>query len=237
MKLRTLVLGSVASLSLLGALSIPSLAQDANNPPQYSSPQERQQTQQLNGQAADGTTATPEQLNGQAPMNSQAPTGSAAQAQYDAQQSQYQQQQQQYNDQQQRYHAEHRAYENEARKYDVREYAWSDYPHRVYAYRYGDDRGLSRLYLIADPQKQLWQAPVEGPNGEWVGKVRNIETGVDSRPNRIEISLNRRVSVWVPAGDFRFDASDRILFTDLTRDQLWDMPGATVESAGAYYAP
>lgn len=235
MRMRTLVLGSAASLLLAGV----AFAQSDMNPPQVSTPAEKAQTQQLNSQAADGTTATPAQLNGNqgdgsAAMN-QAQSGSAAQAQYDQQQQQYNNQQQQYQADKARYHEDRAHYDRELRRYDVREYAW-EYPHRVYAYHYGDTPDLQRLYLIAQPQVQLHDISIEGPNGEWVGRVRNVQTGEDQRPFRIEVALNRRVSVWVPAGDFRLDADDHILFTDLTREQLWYMPGATVES-NAYYAP
>jgi len=233
MRMRTLVLGSAASLVV--AFASPSFAQYAGNPPQVSTPAERQQTQQLNDQAADGTTATPSQLNGQASMDAAPQTGAAADAQYQQNQAQYQQQQQQYQNDKARYDREHARYNAQIRQYDVREYAF-DYPHRHYVYHYTEDRDVTRLYLLADPQTQLHQLPILGPNGEWVGRVRNIQTGEDQRPFRIEVALNRRVSVWVPAGDFRFDSRDDILFTDLTRDQLWDMPGATVES-NAYYAP
>ncbi len=245
MKMRTLVLGSAAGISLVGALAFasPSFAQYDGNPPQVSTPAERQQTQQLNGQAADGTTATPSQLNGQAPRDGNAQTGTAAQAQYDAQNAQYQQQQQDYLDKRQQYDRdrakygeEHARYEHDLHRYDVRADVWTDYPRRTFSYRYGDRDGLQRLYLIQSPQEQLWNTAVEDPSGEWVGKVRNIDTGIDGRPFRIEVALNRRVSVWVPAGDFRFDPVDHVLFTDLNRSQLWDMPGATVES-NAYYAP
>ena len=50
------------------------------------------------------------------------------------------------------------------------------------------------------------------------------------RPRRVEIALNRVVSVWVTPGHFRYDPDERVLFTDLNRDELWMMPGATVES-------
>ncbi|HTQ14575.1 MAG TPA: hypothetical protein VMH86_11930 [Rhizomicrobium sp.] len=231
--MRALVLGSAASLSLAGALAIatPSFAQYEGNPPQVSTPAEKQETQQLNDQATQGTTANPAALNGDA----SAPRQSPQQTQYDSDSDRYRQQQQQYRQDQDRYRDEHARYEQEIRHYDVREYAW-DYPHRVYVYRYGDTPDLQRLYLIAQPEQQLADLPIEGPGGNWVGRVRNVETGVDGRPFRIEVALNRRVSVWVPSGDFRFDPDERILFTDMTRDQLWDMPGATVEST-AYYAP
>ncbi|MGH6872982.1 MAG: hypothetical protein ACREHE_15915 [Rhizomicrobium sp.] len=233
MRMRTLVLGSAAGLSLIGALTIatPSFAQDAGNPPQVSTPSEKQETRQLNDQGTDGTTANPAQLNG----NASAPSASPSQVQYDQNKQRYDQQQDQYRHDQDRYRNEHARYDRENRRYDVREYAW-DYPHRVYVYHYADTPDLQRLYLIAQPEQQLASVPIEGPNGQWVGRVRNIETGVDGRPFRVEVALNRRVSVWVPAGDFRYDPEDRILFTDMNRDQLWDMPGATVES-NAYYAP
>jgi len=114
------------------------------------------------------------------------------------------------------------------RQYDVVRYDWTDYPH-VYVYRYAAPN-LQRLYLIADPTHQLTQVPIEGPSGRFVGKVRNVETGVDGRPQRVEVALNRVVSVWVSPAHFRYDPDARVLFTDMTHDQLWTMPGATVES-------
>jgi hypothetical protein len=113
------------------------------------------------------------------------------------------------------------------RAYDRAVYDWQ-YPAAI-SYEYDGDH-LRRLYLIADPTAQLHQLPIEDPEGRWVGRVRNVETAPDGRPARIEVALNRRVSVWVSPGNFRYDARDGILFTDLSRSQLWQMPGATVES-------
>jgi hypothetical protein len=230
MKLRTLVLGSAASLSLALACAAPSFAQSDMNPPQVSTPAEQQQTQQLNAQGTDGTTASPAQLNG-----GDASPNSPSQATSDAQQQQYQQQQQQYQSQQAQYQDQRARYDRDIHRYDTAQYYFTDYPHRVYAYRYDDDANLRRLYLIADPTHQLAQAPVEGPDGQWVGKVRNVETGVDGRPSRVEIALNRRVSVWVQPGNLRFDAEDHIVFTSLTRADLWQLPGATYSSDTAYH--
>ncbi|HEX4158201.1 MAG TPA: hypothetical protein VHY79_06975 [Rhizomicrobium sp.] len=163
-----------------------------------------------------------------APVGDEAGPPSGPQAQYEDQQQQYQQQLQRYGNQQQRYQYDRQRYVQDARAYDLAQYAWS-YPAPV-EYRY-DEGGLQPLYLIAEPSQQLWQVPVSGPGGRWVGRVRNVETAPDGRPLRIEIALNRRVSVWVRPGDLRFDPDDRVLYTDLTRDQLWDMPGATIESS------
>jgi len=150
-------------------------------------------------------------------------------SQYDAQQQQYQGQMQQYRDQQDRYRYDRDRYMRNLRDYDIAQYEWS-YP-APYVYHYGTGNGLRQLYLIAEPSQQLSQAPVEGPGGRWVGRVRNVEIGPDGRPFRVEVALNRRVSVWVSPGDLRFDPAEGILYTDLSRGELWSMPGATIESA------
>jgi hypothetical protein len=136
---------------------------------------------------------------------------------------------QQYRDQQQRYSYDREHYMRNLRDYDVAQYEWR-YP-APYAYHYGSGYGLRPLYLIAEPSQQLSQAPVEGPGGRWVGRVRNVDIGPDGRPVRVEIALNRRVSVWVSPGDLRFDPADGILYTDLSRGEMWSMPGATIESS------
>ena len=228
------------------------------NSPQYSSPAAKQETKDLNQQGVDGTTASPAVLNGEAPAAKATPSQSGyvgpapeqappqttpqssiavpmkvaqadPQQQYQDQQQQYQSQQQQYQDQQRQYQDAQHNYHRNLREYDQARWNYVDYPH-AYAYEYDDSPHLQRLYLIAEPSQQLFNAPVEGPNGDWVGHVRNIETGEDGRPRRIEIALNRRVSVWASPGDFRYDPVDHVLFTHMTRDQFWDLPGATVES-------
>ena len=268
MKITTRLRGSAAVCALAGALAFASVsavaqpAQGYDNGPQYSTPAEQQQTEQLNQQATDGTTQPPAVLNGQPgsegpyaqqqaqyggnpgygaqpqqdeggpygpqPQPYQGAAPSAQQQQYDAQMQQYGQQQQQYQDQRQRYSSDAAQYRGNLRAYDRTMYDWS-YPAPI-GYEYGDNHGLRRLYLIADPSQQLSQMPVEGPNGAWVGRVRNVEIAPDGRAGRVEIALNRRVSVWVQPSDLRFDAEDHVVFTDLSREDLWRMPGATVES-------
>jgi hypothetical protein len=88
MKTRTLIVGSVAGLSLAGVLlASPSFAQDANNPPQYSSPEEKAKTQRLNTQAVSGTKASPASLNGE-PADSNRPSAQPVQDQQTQQQTQ-----------------------------------------------------------------------------------------------------------------------------------------------------
>lgn len=246
MTIRTAILSGAAALVLssLGAVAQNDYSRYGGGPP-VSTPGEMQQTQDLNAQGINGTTSSPAELNGAAPSYSggaqyngppqdeNAPVGDEAapptslQDQYNEQQQQYQQQLQHYGNQRQNYQNERRRYARDLRDYDLAQYAWS-YPAPV-VYHYDDD-GLQPLYLMAEPSQQLWRVPVAGPGGRWVGRVRNVETAPDGRPARVEIALNRRVSVWVRPGDLRFDPDEGVLYTDLTRDELWEMPGATIES-------
>jgi hypothetical protein len=217
MKIQSLVLGGVASIALIGAFATPSFAQYSGNPPQVSTPAEQQQTQQLNQQSQDGTNAAPAALNGQAAPGTQ----SDSQMQYNEQQQQYQQQQQQYQDQQAQYQNQRAHYIHDLRRYDVAQYEWTDYPH-AYAYRYRDS---DLVHVDTLDRRQLSYTPVEGPDGRWVGRIRSVQLTPTGQPARIEIALNRHVSVWVNATDLVYDGRDRVIFTDLTRDQLWAMPG------------
>jgi hypothetical protein len=226
MRMKSLCLQSARiSVAVMLAGALPAAAQSYGHTPQVSTPAERVQTQQLNDQAIDGTTQPPAALNGEAAPQQMAQSD---QQTYEDQQQQYQDQQQQYQQQRAQYHEDRRQYVRDVRRYDLARYEWSDYP-RVYVYRY-EAPNLQRLYLIADPTHLLAQVPVEGPSGRFIGKVRNVETAPDGRPRRVEIALNRVVSVWVTPGHFRYDPDEHVLFTDLTRDGLWTMPGATVES-------
>ncbi|MGH6889443.1 MAG: hypothetical protein ACREHF_09625 [Rhizomicrobium sp.] len=226
MSIRT---AAILSGAAVVALSTACFAQDygysryGNGPPQ-STPAEMQQTQQLNQQSLNGTNQGDE--SGPASEETGPPP---QQSQYHEQDQRYQNQMQQYRGQQAQYRYQRERYAQDVRDYDLAQYAWR-YP-APFVYRYGEEYGLQPLYLMAEPSQQLWQVPVEAPGGRWVGRVRNVETAPDGRPQRVEIALNRRVSVWVRPGDLRFDPSEGILYTDLDRGQLWTMPGATVESA------
>jgi hypothetical protein len=251
MKKNLILLSGAAAMALLGTAAS---AQYAGNPPQYSTPAEQAQTQQLNAQGVNGTTETPAALNGEAQPqynpqnypNTSGPTYGTysgydqgqqdqaqnappdSQQQYNQQMQQYQNQQQDYQNKRQNYDVQRDRYEHNIRWYDQSRWAY-DYPSSV-AYEYDQPR-LMRLDMVAEPSQQLADVPIEGPNGVWVGRIRNVETGTDGRPARIEVALNHRVSVWVSPRQLRFDPNGRVAFTNLTREDLWQMPGATVESS------
>lgn len=244
MSIKTFMLGSAASFALAGILSFatPGFASEgySGNPSQVSTPEEKAATAELNRSQANGTYVTADKLNGETPMAAPLSTQTAAadavqeqrDAKYQAEQERYAAQQAEYEADMAQYERDRIRYERKIGHYDRADYAYNDYPH-PYVYRYSDndnDQTGIRLYLIADPTHQLAQKPIEDPEGVWVGKVRNVETGPDGRPSRIEVALNRRVSVWVRPGHFRWNPVDGVLFTDLHRRDFWNYPGATFDS-------
>ena len=219
------LLGGTCFLALV--MAMPAAAQDSEvaprygNGPQYSTPAEQAQTENLNRQYTNGTDESPNALNGEAPRG----TPSMQAQQYDEQRAQYDATQQDYASQQDEYAAERAQYARDLRRYDLARYEY-DYP-RPYSYEFENVR-LRSLDRIAEPSEQLYQVPIEGPTGRYVGRVRNVQIGPNGWPSRIEVALNRRVSVLVSPGHFRYDPYNRVLFTDLTRDDLWSTPGARV---------
>lgn len=228
MKTKSTGIAGVAAIALLGtvALSRVALAQDwEGNPPQYSSPDERAQTRQLNMESLNGTTQTPAVLNGEerpTPGSMRAVTnGTIADQQYDQRLQDYQDEQEQYQNERAQYEDRLRGYSHRLRWYDQARWDYDDYPNG-YAYDYD---AAEPIYSV---RRDLTDVPVEGPDGEWVGEIRDMRFAPDGRPVRVEISLNRRVAVWVDAGDFRFDPRENVAYTDVSRDALWDMPDAVV---------
>jgi len=255
-RLKTLALGGAASAAIALFALPAAYAQVSSNGPQYSSPAEKEQTRELNMQALNGTTAPPAALNGEQsgeqsgeqqvaqdepppPPDTQAPPAQdqaapppddqSAPQQSDAQQ-RYRQQLDQYNNQRAEYESRRSDYDRELRKYDRREYAFEDYPAHAYAYRYDADDDYGRaLDRLSDPEAVLYKKPIESPSGEWVGRVREVVLAPDGRPERIEVALNRRVSVWASPDHFRYDRADGVVMTDLSRDELWGITDATVD--------
>ncbi len=236
MNVRNLALSSAASLAI-ALFAVPPANAQGSEPttgPQYSTPSEQAATADLNRQQQDGTYASPRVLNGETSSNSSVGTITASADAVQEQRiasndAQYEADQKLYEENQERWRQEHQAYLDNLRNYDNDRWAYADYPSRRNDYGYDDNHG-KRLYLIANPTAQLAQKPIEDPSGAWVGKVRNVETAVDGRPARVEVALNRRVSVWVSPGHFRYDPINQVVLTDLTREDLWQRPGATVGS-------
>lgn len=214
MTIRKTILGgaAIAALVLYG----PAFAQDAGMT-QNSTPAEKAQTQELNaGQQQDATGS--------------AVTDAAAKDEYQQKLQIFEQQQQTY--QQQRAH-----YDNETARYDANHAVWRhryDSAHwgerSYYGVSYGDSH-LVRLSTLADPEHQLAFALVVGPEGNWIGKINDVDSNWGGHPERVQIAISDSRAVWVNPSDLRYDLDEHIVITKLTRGQLAQMPNTRLQSS------
>jgi hypothetical protein len=206
-----------------GAYESDSGSYRADHPPtDESTPAEHATTEQLNAQAAEGATAPPAVLNGEAPGGLQ-----RADAETDQNTGRYEQQLDNYHRQLDRYHAQQLDYRAAMARYDRSKWEWDNYPTDV-DYYYGDR--LQDVAFMADAPSRLYLAPVDGPHG-WVGKVVAVKSGYGRTPEQVEIAFDRGFATWVSGTHLRFDPRTGVVMTDLTRDELWNMPGVYLQAA------
>ncbi len=228
MKTRHYILGSVAVAALMGTMVLggPAFAQ------RYSSPEEQAQTRSLNDQAEPGTTATPDQLNGEQPLardqgEYQGPGNALAKAQVDSQvQAQNDDAQQRYEEQQDDYARQREHYLNSKDAYDAKR-AQYDNDKADYNAQFAPpaafprDPRLVRLGSMEDPRRALRDVPVDTLDGEHIGRVVAIQTqGGD--PVTVEVGVGRGRVASVAVEDLRFDRDRKVVVSALSRDELLD---------------
>ena len=217
MRIRKSVLSgaAVAALTVCGA----AFAQD-NGYKQDSTPAEKAQTQDLNAEQQQGAVSS-------------GVIAAAAQQDYQQKLQTFEQQQQTY--QQQRAH-----YDNEKARYDANHAVWRhryDTAHWGARSYYGvsyEDSHLVRLSTLADPEYQLAFALVVGPEGNWIGKINDVDSNWGGHPERVQIAISDTRAVWVDPKELRYDLDEHIVVTNLTRDQLRGMPNTRIQSSSAY---
>ncbi len=202
MKMRALTLGTAAlagTLLLSGAAFAEPNDYYNTNP----TPQERQQTDQLNGAAAD-------QARGDADRNA------ANQSNYDAARADYDRNRADYDRNRAGYDAQRAAYERDRARYDR--------DHGGYAHRWDAFYGHDRFHdVFGMPSRDLVGLTVTTRGGNRIGRVRDVSTDGSGRVTRISVSVGGGNRAWLDADDLRFDPESRALMTDLTRDQVNDM--------------
>ena len=183
---------------------------DANGmPTTHSTPTEKAQTADLNGQVAatDGEPAP-------------APQGAAAanDAQYQAQQQQYQQQQQQYQNQLDQHQAAQAHYEDRAARYE-------DLRARYAAERAAYHRDLwpERHWVIVERSANLVGQRVELISGNRVGTVMDTAHAANGDVEALLVKLDSDKVVWIDAQDVRYNRADGVVITDLRFDDLRHM--------------
>jgi hypothetical protein len=197
MKIRHLVLSSASALVLTAGLAFA----QSNDPYTHNpTPEERAQTQQLNDQA-------------QGAAASDSDASQAGQAQYQDQQQQYQQQQQQYQNDQQHYQNQKDRYWDERADYNYDRTHPATWWHDHY-----EHASLNRFYDI--PRSELVDLRVASEDGFTVGRIREVDKHDDGRVAAVRVEFRDGESAWVKARDLRYDADDRIVFTDLSVHEL-----------------
>lgn len=194
MKLRTLALSSAGALALSFGAALAGDDPYTHNP----TPAEQAQTQQLNAEQQD-----------QAVQQDDANTATQAAAQQ-----QFQDSQAQYQESQAQYQADLQYYRDKRAEYDYDR----RHPDTWWRYHY-EHASLQRFYDI--PRAELVDLRVIRDNGYRLGLIRDIDRGDDGRIVRVKIVLRTGDTAWVPARDLRYDPDDRLVFTDLTVDDIY----------------
>lgn len=200
-----------------GAFALLTAAAAHAQPDDYtrsSTPAETVETRQLNDAATRGQVRAEDQ----AQYQQQLERYQAEQKQYQRARSRYDRQRVAYDRQRDNYLREHSPY-YKIRGRDLWRLpdAAPPVPHQA---------SLSRLSLLAEPSRQLTRAPVVDGGGNWVGRVRTIETSSGGRPGRVQIVLDRdQRAVWVRPGDLDYDTVTGVLFTPLRYRDLRMLPG------------
>jgi hypothetical protein len=193
---------SIRTLALWGVLApcfalVLSGAVFAQSEP--STPAEQSQTQQLNQDITNNNTAAVTQ-SGQ------------ANADYQAQQQQYQEQlrlykanRQNYEERSSRYYAARDRYLSSHARYH--RYGWpSRYEHRLVVYK-----------------AELLGARVQTYNGRTVGRVEELALA-NGHVDALRVALDYdRGDVWIESDDLRYDPDKRVVMTNLSRQDLYEM--------------
>ncbi len=212
MKIQHIALAGTAMVALTGAILIASPVFGQDNYPNYPSnyyntnptPEERAQTSQLNNQQAEDQG-----------MSAEGQTGVQVQQQNDAAQERYQQQQDQYQ-------AQRQQYENEKDRYrDRLAHYYYDRRHPAEWWRaHYYSASLDGFYRL--PRAELLGREVTERDGLVIGTISDVDRYPDGRVARVRVSLNGGRAAWIDRANLRYDADDRVVFTDLPADDLYD---------------
>jgi hypothetical protein len=170
---------------------------------QPSTPAEQSQTQQANQSITDANTA--------------------AVAQSDQANADYQAQQQQYQEQLRQYKANRQNYEERASRY----YAARDRylsSHARY-HRYGWPSRYEHNLVVY--RSELLGARVQTYNGRTVGRVEELALA-NGHVDAVRVALDYdRGDAWIESDDLRFDPDRRVVVTNLSRHDLYEMTRET----------
>jgi len=197
MTFRNLMLSGASALVLtFGAAMAQGDDPYTHNP----TPQERAQTQSLNTQQANDAQATSEEAATVRAQNAQA-------------QAQYQREQQDYRADVQ---AQHDAYADARGDYNES----VSHPHAWWHDRY---MHASLRHVYGARRAELIDLRVTREDGTRLGRIRDLRRGSDGRIHLVKIELRDGEMAWVRARDLRYDPVERLVFTDLTASEMYQV--------------
>jgi hypothetical protein len=234
MSQRNLILGSVTSLALTGAILavVPGHAQSL---PRYSTPEEQAQTDALNAEQASAPTTTTVIVAanpGDSGYSAAIARESAAQAQYDAQLKdyrdradarlkEYQEKTSAYDKQKQDYQTLLDKYQNDSAATVVVTPPAAEVVVTAPASVVVHDR-LVDFDDLRDPDRELAGAPVEDRAGDLVGHFRHMT--YEERTQGAVIALRNNKTVVIDDEHLRFDPVNDVVVADLSFNELNSMP-------------
>lgn len=218
MKTRHFILGNVALAALLGSatfMTAPAFAQ------KNSTPEEAAQTRSLNAQAAPGTEASPEQLNGEAPLTRDngeydGPANVLTEAQQSAEPAAPRAEDEQYERDRQTYQFQKEQYKDTLGQYQRDR---DNYHAAVEPPPFPEDPSLTELHNVANAERVLRDMPVDNLDGHRIGRVLTIEAQ-NGAPISVEVGITSNRAVWMDPEDLRYDRDHNALVTDIGRAEL-----------------
>jgi sporulation protein YlmC with PRC-barrel domain len=187
---------ALAAILMIGAPASAQRSPYDTNP----TPAERAQTNALNTDAAS---------NARGNADANANTNAANQADYDRARADYDNKMDNYDAQRAAYNRDRSRYLNDRAGYAHR---WDAF------YGYSRFQDVSRL-----SETRLMGLQVSTRGGNFIGRVRDVDTNSYGRVTRVAVSTSRDRTAWIDADDLRYDPSTRMVMTDLSQGQINDM--------------
>lgn len=135
---------------------------------------------------------------------------------YRAEQQQYQGQRRQYEGQLQDNRAQQADYDNKNARYNALRDRYAD---ERASYRRGAWPSRYARWSL-EPNVNLAGSRVELVNGRRIGTVTDTSHGRNGRVTAIMVRLDNNRTVWIDATDVRYNRADRIIMTNLDRNDL-----------------
>ena len=207
------------TVSLLAATSGLALALFIS--PAFAQSQDSPERNHVNAAGMPTTHSTLAEKAETAQINSQIGVSNAAvDAKADANNARYKAQQQQYQGQLQQNEAQQAAYSDKNAKYNA---LHARYSAERAAYRRGDWPTRYRTWLVAKTDGNLIGGRVQLITGRRVGTVTDTAHSPDGDVTALLVKLDNNRTVWIDAGDVRYNRADGVVMTNLDRADLRQM--------------